>query len=29
VTSGAYRQWIDRNYGDRATLSNSTAEVAR
>ncbi|HWZ52649.1 MAG TPA: dTDP-glucose 4,6-dehydratase [Granulicella sp.] len=29
VTSGAYRQWIDRNYGDRATLANSTAEVAR
>jgi dTDP-glucose 4,6-dehydratase len=24
VTSGAYRQWIERNYGDRATLSAST-----
>jgi dTDP-glucose 4,6-dehydratase len=32
VTSGAYRQWIDRNYGDRAALSGSvqaTAEVTR
>jgi dTDP-glucose 4,6-dehydratase len=32
VTSGAYRQWIDKNYSDRAALAGSaqaTAEVTR
>jgi dTDP-glucose 4,6-dehydratase len=32
VTSGAYRQWIDKNYSDRTGLTGSvqvTAEVAR